>query len=104
MTLSNTRHQLPDRDILERVQSLLERYPETSEAETLEIGAFLKQATPLEVGLLSGNAAAWTKSEQYKIDHAHLFAMSKLELAIWLGLAALVVSLTAFLLWDVGVI
>ena len=86
---------------LDRVEDLLERYPVTSEAEGREIGAFLKQATALELGLLSSNPSVWTKAERYKADHAHLFATSRLEVAGWIGLG-LAVVLTIVLLWDVG--
>lgn len=87
---------------IDRVEALLERYPDTSEAEGREIGDFLKTATPLEVGLLSANGSVWTKAEQYKADHATLFRTSPWELAGWIGLGAIVV-LTIVLLWDVGV-
>jgi len=103
MTENNTRHGLVRGNQLDRVETLLERYPEASEAEQHEIGQFLKRATPLEVGLLSGNALAWTKVEQYKSDHPHLFATSRRELAVWLGLAAFV-AVAVFLLWDVGMV
>lgn len=86
---------------LDRVEDLLERYPDTNATEGEEIAAFLKTATPLEVGLLSSNARLWTKAEQYKQDHPQHFRTSARELALWLGLGAAVIA-AIVLLWDVG--
>jgi len=86
---------------LDRVEDLLGRYPDTNPSEGAEIAAFLKSATPLEVGLLSSNARLWTKAEQYREDHPQHFRMARRELALWLGLGAAVIA-ALVLLWDVG--
>ncbi|WP_114228800.1 MULTISPECIES: hypothetical protein [Sphingomonas] len=102
MTIENPRHRLvADGHRLDHVEALLERYPDTSADERDEIGIFLKEASPLEVGLLSSNAAAWTKAEQYKIDHPERFRTSTRTWAMLIGIG-LAAAATLVLIWDVA--
>lgn len=102
MNINATRRKLADdADALASAEQLLLRYPEVSTDEQGEIARFLTRATVMDMGLLSTNAAAWAKAEQFRADHRSIFALSALGYAAWI-VAALVACAILISLWDSG--
>jgi hypothetical protein len=64
-------------DGLASAERLLLQYPDVTDNERDEIGAFLKGAAPIDIGLLSSNAEAWQNAERFKRDHPRYFAVGR---------------------------
>ena len=80
-----------DGEAFRRTETLLEAYPDISEEETVDVAAYLKTASALDVGLLSANKVAWDAAEALRKARPDLFRAS---LRGWLiGLAVIGFSL-----------
>ena len=91
-----------DPQALTRLEGLLMRYPDLRPDENVEVGDLLKRTGPLDMGLLSANAIAFAKAEQYRIDHPAVFRTSWKGWLFRLTLV-LAVVLTVLLLHDIAV-
>ncbi|GAA4003732.1 hypothetical protein [Sphingomonas humi] len=87
---------------LARLEDLLIRYPAVSADEKLEIGTLLHRTGPLDMGLLSANAAAWPQAERYRRDHPARFRMGWRQRLFW-SLTGVLVIAALILAWDIGI-
>jgi hypothetical protein len=88
-------------DALANAERLLLQYPDVSETERDEIGAFLKNGAPIDIGLLSSNAEAWQNAERFKRDHPRYFAVGRGFLLYCSAVVALLLF-ALFLMKDIG--
>lgn len=100
MTSSDERR-LADRNMRERVEQLLERYPDLSLEETALILRFLKKGPFLETGLLSSNETIRPKLERFRADHRKQLSAGSRSLAI-AALLVFLIIVAVVLLWDAG--
>src|SRR5690242_6493036 len=91
-----------DPQALDLLEQLLIRYPSVSEEENGRIGQLLRSVTPLDLGLLSTTASAWSQAELYRRDHPTHFRMRWTERLFWLASAAILIAGMIFA-WDIGV-
>ena len=87
---------------LETVEALLERYPAIAivmltsaataiaDADMLRVASYLREASSLDVGLLSSNKEAWAAQEKLRADRPDLFRTSARSWMI--GLVVIIVS------------
>ncbi len=75
---------------LEAVEALLERYPDIADADMQRIASYLREASSLDVGLLSSNKEAWAAQEKLRADRPDLFRTSARGWMI--GLVVIIVS------------
>lgn len=94
-TLSDDFETLADAEIL------LSKYPQVSHAERDRIGHFLRHGSPLDIGLLSSNARAWTAAETFKLENPRYFAPGLGVYAGW-TVAILGIGATLVLIKDMG--
>ena len=87
---------------LERIESLLARYPGLTDPEIHEVLMFLKKGPALDVGLLSGIDAVKPQLDRFRADHARDLSIGLRELAI-VGIVMLVLLAAVALLWNSGV-
>lgn len=102
MTSSNSVDQASfDNETLNRVERLLLRYPDLSEAERNDVADFLRNGTILEVGLLSMNQAAWRNAEEFRASYPARFATTDRE---YVGLASVIagIILVLALFWAIA--
>ena len=86
---------------LATAERLLLQYPEVSEAELDLIGDFLKNADPIDVGLLSSNKEAWLNADRFRRQHRYYFALGLRFYLYWAAAIAGIV-LVLVLLKDIG--
>jgi len=102
MTQNLSNHTRPvDRDRIERIEKLLQRYPALTDGEMHEILMFLKKGPALEIGLLTGNDGIRPALARFRTDHARSLEPSGREIAIILAIIAIVVAAATFL-WNWG--
>ncbi len=87
---------------LERIESLLARYPGLTDPEIHEVLMFLKKGPALDIGLLSGLDAVKPQLERFRAEHARDLSIGLRELAI-VGIVMLFLFAVVALLWDSGV-
>lgn len=90
-----------DRNRIDRIEGLLERYPALTDPELHEILLFLRKGRALEIGFLTGNKRVKPQLDRFRADHARDLSLGKRELAI-VGLVALALLAAVALLWNAG--
>jgi len=90
-----------DRERMERVESLLKRYPGLSDDELHEVLLFVRKGPALEVGLLSGKEEIRPQLDRFRADHKRALSIGAPEIAVIAILVALLLAAVA-LLWDAG--
>jgi hypothetical protein len=88
-------------DALANAERLLLQYPKVTNNERDEIGAFLKNGAPIDIGLLSSNAEAWQNAERFKRDHPRYFAVGR-GFLLYCSAAVALLLFALFLMKDIG--
>ena len=95
-TASNATSRLGNPDIRSRIEHLLRRYPDTSEAETGEVRHFLATGSHLDVGLVAGSDELADKVARFRSDHGGAFRLKMREI---IGFVAIVGGPVTMLFW-----
>tara|TARA_R110001606_G_scaffold202496_11_gene350612 strand:+ start:2071 stop:2415 length:345 start_codon:yes stop_codon:yes gene_type:complete len=84
------------------VESLLAKYPSTSDDEKEAILDFLTNVSALDAALLTCNETISEKLKAFRYDHRKQLGFTSRN---WVGLAVLLglVALAIYLLWDFGI-
>lgn len=90
-----------DRARIERIETLLTRYPALTDGEIHEIILFLKKGTALDVGLLTSIEAIKPQLGRFRAEHARALSIGTRELAVVL-IVMLVLLAAVALLWNAG--
>jgi len=91
-----------DRNRLERIEALLQRYPGLTDGEIEDVLLFLRKGPALEIGLLTGNEALRPQLDRFRADHRGELSIGAREIAAIAAIVALLIVAVA-LLWDFGV-
>jgi hypothetical protein len=79
-----------------RAEELLRRYPDTTDAETGEIGKFLTKGRQLDVGMVSGSDEFREKVAAFREEHSRHFRLNPRQV---IGSIVIAAALLAALLW-----
>jgi hypothetical protein len=74
--------------VRERIEGLLIRYPDVSEAETQEILIYLKKGPHLDVGILAAKEGIEEKVEALRKTKKEFFRLGYIETALFLTFTA----------------
>lgn len=90
-----------DNDRMERIETLLRRYPDLADGERDELLQFVRGGPALEIGLISGKDDLKPQLDRFRADHARALSIGVREIAVIAALVVVVV-IAVILLWDAG--